>query len=173
MKNFFLLGLILVISLSLLESRKRKKKQKEKKDNDPKSKRPEKIKPEQWCDVCQAIIIEAGKFLMGKKKESDVIDYMEDICNQEKYYTYHHTPPEMKEGCEHFISAFDEEVAQVLINRPDDTTPIHKLCYEMTQACTGVDPSKVKSMPDEIMVDNEPIKITPQIQEANEVKEDI
>jgi hypothetical protein len=111
----------------------KKKKRKDAKQGIKDDKRPTKIKPELWCDSCQAIIKEATKTLMGKKKESDVIDYMEEVCDPKKYYSYHHSPPEMKTGCEAFISVWDEEIEKVLTNRKDDIYPINELCTVITK----------------------------------------
>ena len=154
----FILSLIFLINLSEAR-RKRKKEKKEKVVKNPLEKRPDKIKPELYCDACQAIIKEAVKALRGKKKESDVMDYMDNVCNPEKYYTYSHPPPEMKEGCEAFINGWEEKVEKVLINRPDDETPVQRLCYDITKACANVDPTNVKPFDDQIMVDGQPKKI--------------
>lgn len=65
----------------------------------------------------------------------------------------------MKEGCEAFLSGWEEEMAKVLTNRSDDETPVQKLCFEISQACANVDPSNVKKFDDTITVDGEPVKI--------------
>jgi hypothetical protein len=52
-----------------------------------------------------------------------------------------HPPPEMKEGCEAFISGWEEDLVKVLTNRPDDNYPVEKLCYSISKACENVDPS--------------------------------
>jgi hypothetical protein len=87
------IGLVLIFyfifTISLVESRKKKKKARQpKKPQNPLDKRPDKVKPELWCDSCIAMVKETIKELRGKKKESDVIDVVTDICNPEKYYTY-------------------------------------------------------------------------------------
>jgi hypothetical protein len=157
-----LLSLVLILLIVNLTEQRRKTKSKEKKPKkkeNPLDKRPEKVKPELYCDACQAIIKEATKELRGKKKESDVMDYLDHVCNPEKYYTYSHPPPEMREGCEAFVNGWEEQIEKVLINRPDDETPIRKLCYEISKACEGVDPTNVKPFDDQIMMDGQPKKI--------------
>ncbi len=47
----------------------------------------------------------------------------------------------MKEGCEAFISGWEEDLVKVLTNRPDDNYPVEKLCYSISKACENVDPS--------------------------------
>lgn len=69
-------------------------------------------------------------------------------------------PPEMKEGCEAFVAAWNDEIPKVLINRVSDETPINKLCFEITKACEGVDFNNMKAMDDTIMIDGEPVKMS-------------
>lgn len=88
MKRLLLLAFVFVL-LSFNESRKKKKKQRApKQPENPLDRRPSKIKPELYCDACIAMIRESVKELRGKKKQSDVVSVVEDICNPEKYYTY-------------------------------------------------------------------------------------
>ncbi len=81
--------LLLFLITLFIESKKKKKKKTTKiyPDN-PKDRRPEKVKPELYCDACQAMVKEAIKALYGKKKETDVVDILSDVCNPEKYYVY-------------------------------------------------------------------------------------
>ena len=90
MKISLLLPICLIILLlNLVDSRKRKKKQKEpKKVENPLDRRPSNVKPELYCDACIAMVKESVKELRGKKKESDVLEVVESVCNPEKYYTY-------------------------------------------------------------------------------------
>ena len=68
-------------------------------------------------------------------------------------------PPDMKEGCEAFVSGWYEEVIAALTNRKDDKEPILKLCYEISKACVNVDPTKMQMMEPTIMVDGESVDI--------------
>ena len=88
MKRLFLLAFVFVL-LSIIDSRKKKKKQKApKQPENPLDRRPSKVKPELYCDACIAMVKESVKELRGKKKESDVVEVVESVCNPEKYYTY-------------------------------------------------------------------------------------
>ena len=110
--------LFIFVLIAFVDARKKKKKQKEQRVEDPLNRRPSNISAELYCDSCQAIIKEAVKELRGKKKESDVYDIMDNVCNPEKFYTYRniflfisqldHPPPEMKEGCEAFLSGWND-----------------------------------------------------------------
>jgi hypothetical protein len=159
MKTLVLFSLFIIL-LVTIEARKKKKKPKaDPKPENPLDRRPSSIKPEHYCDSCIAIIKEMTKLLRGKKKESDVFDVLEEACNPEYYNTYSSPPPQMREGCEIFISGWREELENVLIGRSDDETPIQKLCYEISHACVGVDPKNVKPYDDEMFVDGQPVKI--------------
>ena len=65
----------------------------------------------------------------------------------------------MKEGCEAFISGWEEELIDVLVNRNNADSAVQKLCHEISQACLGVDPANVKPFDDTIMIDGQPQKI--------------
>jgi len=89
MKNLILVFIVLfIISSSLVECRNKKKGKRTEKQENPKERRPEKVKPELYCDACQAMVKEAIKALFGKKKETDVVDVLTDVCNPERYYIY-------------------------------------------------------------------------------------
>lgn len=159
--RFFFITLMIIFILTSLtdEKKKKKKRNNKKKSNDPLNRRPSSVSPELFCDACQAILKEAMKELRGKKRESDVIDYMTTVCKPDKYNIYHFPPPEMREGCEAFVAAWDEEIPKVLINRENDEVPVQKLCYEITKACENIDWNNVKQMDDSIMIDGQPVKI--------------
>jgi hypothetical protein len=150
---------IIVILLCLIHLSDEKKKKRKKKSKDPLNKRPSSVSAELFCDACQAVLKETMKELRGKKRESDVIDAMTNICNPEKYNIYHFPPPDMREGCEAFVSAWSEEIPKVLINRNDDESPVQKLCFEITKACENVDWNNIKSFDDTIMIDGQPVKM--------------
>ena len=87
-KLFFVLLIIWVCLAMIIEARKKKKRKVDKKPEDPKQRRPSSVKPELYCDACQAIIKELTKSLYGKKKESDVYHAMSTVCDPEKFYVY-------------------------------------------------------------------------------------
>lgn len=88
MKAKLLVFILIVLVLVKLSTEKKNKNSKNRKPKDPKSRRPEKVSAELFCDSCQAILIEAMKKLRGKKKESDILDIMSDVCQQDKYNVY-------------------------------------------------------------------------------------
>ncbi len=65
----------------------------------------------------------------------------------------------MKEGCEAFLSGWEEDLIKVLINRTGPDTPVNQLCYEISKACENVNPANVKPIDDTIMIDGQPQKI--------------
>ena len=64
------------------------------------------------------------------------------------YYKSGHPPPEMKEGCDAFIDIWIEEIQKVFIRRD-------------TKACVAVDPKNVKPFDNKIMVDGQPMELSP------------
>ena len=80
--------LISIIFISIVLSKKKKNKKQNNEKENPLDRRPKGTEPALFCDACIAIIKESTKLLYNKKKESDVVDVLEEICNPELYYTY-------------------------------------------------------------------------------------
>ena len=128
----------------------------------PDSIRPSNVSPELLCDSCQAIISEAVKRLGKQTKSSEVLFYLDKVCDPQRYNIYHFPPPDMKTGCEAFVAAYNDEVERVLIGRKLDLSTddlIQDLCFKTTKVCENVDFNNIKAMDDTIMVDGEPVKI--------------
>ena len=179
MKTFYFLFIFLIFSLivQILSKEKQKKKPKPNKvkgktkksdklmDNGlptPDSIRPSHVSPELLCDSCQAIISEAVKRLGKQTKASEVLFYLDKVCDPQRYNIYHFPPPDMKTGCEVFVGAYNDEVERVLIGRKLDASSddlIQDLCFKKTKVCENVDFNNIKTMDDTIMVDGEPMKI--------------
>ena len=175
---FFLIFLIFsLINLTLNKDEKnskgkqtKKKKKIKKSDNlmdnglpTPESIRPTHVSPELLCDSCQAIISEAVKRLGKQTKSSEVLFYLDKVCDPERYNIYHFPPPDMKTGCEVFVGAYNDEVERVLIGRKLDLSAddlIQDLCFKTTKVCENVDFNNIKAMDDTITVDGEPVKIS-------------
>ena len=178
MKTNYLFGFLIFILISLFnislcqtdknKSTKKKKKGKKSKklmENGlptPDSIRPSNVSPELLCDSCQAIINEAVKRLGKQTKESEVLFYLDKVCDPSRYNIYHFPPPDMKTGCEVFVGGYNDEIEKALIGRKLDLTAddiIQNLCFKTTKVCEGVDFNNIKPMDDTIMVDGEPVKI--------------
>ena len=179
MKTFYFFFIFLIFSLivQILSKEKQKKKPKTNKvkgkskksdklmDNGlptPDSIRPSHVSPELLCDSCQAIISEAVKRLGKQTKASEVLFYLDKVCDPQRYNIYHFPPPDMKTGCEVFVGAYNDEVERVLIGRKLDASSddlIQDLCFKTTKVCENVDFNNIKTMDDTIMVDGEPMKI--------------
>ena len=174
---FFLIFLIFsIINQSLTKEEKKQKPKKPKKDKKtkktddlmenglptPDSIRPTHVSPELLCDSCQAIISEAVKRLGKQTKSSEVLFYLDKVCDPQRYNIYHFPPPDMKTGCEVFVGAYNDEVERILIGRKLDLSTddlIQDLCFKTTKVCENVDFNNIKAMDDTIMVDGEPVKI--------------
>ena len=198
MKTKYLLLFLITIFFALLnisncvketkqkKSKKPKKNKKSKKnknknnDNDlpsPDSIRPSHVSAELLCDSCQAIISEAVKKLGTQTKSSEVLFYLDGVCDPKRYNIYHFPPPDMKTGCEVFVGAYNDELEKVLIGRKLDLTKddiIQDLCFKTTKVCVGVDFNNINPMDDTITIDGEPVKIADlnkkQKEEENEKK---
>ena len=171
----FLFFSIINYSLSKEEKSKKQKPSKGKKRNKksdnlmenglptPDSIRPTNISPELLCDSCQAIISEAVKRLGKQTKSSEVLFYLDKVCDPQRYNIYHFPPPDMKTGCEVFVGAYNDEVERILIGRKLDLSTddlIQDLCFKTTKVCENVDFNNIKSMDDTITIDGEPVKIS-------------
>ncbi len=180
MKTFYFFLIFLLFSLidySLAKEEKTKKtksskgKKKSKKSDNlmenglptPNSIRPTNVSPELLCDSCQAIISEAVKRLGKQTKSSEVLFYLDKVCDPQRYNIYHFPPPDMKTGCEVFVGAYNDEVERILIGRKLDLSTddlIQDLCFKTTKVCENVDFNNIKSMDDTITIDGEPVKIS-------------
>ena len=181
MKANIFLFLILFILISLFscqgqedtksKGKSGKKKKKAKKSSKlmenglptPDSIRPSHVSPELLCDSCQAILSEAVKRLGKQTKSSEVLFYLDKVCDPSRYNIYHFPPPDMKMGCEVFVGGYNDEIERILIGRKLDLSVddlIQDLCFKTTKVCEGVDFNNIKPMDDTIMVDGEPMKIS-------------
>ena len=118
--------------------------------------RPSDVSRELFCDVCQAVIIEALKNLRNLYKESDVIFYLtNEICLQKNFNNYHFSKPEMEIGCEIFFGEYFDAIQKLLIERnlKTDTKKelINSFCYEQTKACNGVNLKNIKPIKSQII----------------------
>ena len=142
--------------------------------------RPSDISRELFCDVCQAIIIEALKNLRNLHKESDIIYYLtKGVCLQKNFNGYHFSKPEMEIGCEVFISEYYDEIEKLLIERNPRVDTKEKLiqnfCFEKIKACNGVELDNIKPIESQIIngelydIENveETYKVYPEIEEVN------
>ena len=173
---FFFIFLLLSLIVQILTKEKQKNKPKpnkgrktKKSDNlmenglpTPDSIRPSHVSPELLCDSCQAILSEAVKRLGKQTKSSEVLFYLDKVCDPSRYNIYHFPPPDMKMGCEVFVGGYNDEIERILIGRKLDLSVddlIQDLCFKTTKVCEGVDFNNIKAMDDTIMVDGEPMKI--------------
>ena len=153
---FFLIFLIFSLITQILTKEKPKHKssstkgkgKRKKSDNlmenglpTPDSIRPSHVSPELLCDSCQAIISEAVKRLGKQTKSSEVLFYLDKVCDPQRYNIYHFPPPDMKTGCEVFVGAYNDEVERVLIGRKLDLSTddlIQDLCFKTTKVCENL-----------------------------------
>ena len=178
-KKFFIsfTQMIIIITLIHLIANKSKKK-KQKKDKTPRlanglptpeSVRPNYVTPELFCETCRAIVKEAVKELKTKTKESDVMYYLDNVCDENKYQVYQYVPRDIKITCGVFMGVYEDELIKLLTKRKLDETKeelIKQLCEETTEICKGVEVNIFKNIPKiekntkfNTNVDGEPVNI--------------
>ena len=178
-KKFFIsfTQIIIIITLIRLITNKSKKK-KQKKDKTPRlanglptpeSVRPNYVTPELFCETCRAIVKEAIKELKTKTKESDVMYYLDNVCDENKYQVYQYVPRDIKITCGVFMGVYEDELVKLLTKRKLDETKeelIKQLCEDTTEICKGVEVNIFKNIPKiekntkfNTNVDGEPVNI--------------
>ena len=158
-KKYFisLFQLLIIIYLNKLvinkSSKKKHKKAKTPKLSNslptPESVRPNYVTPELFCETCRAIVKEAVKALKTKTKESDVIYYLDNVCDENKYTVYQHVPRDIKITCGTFMGIYEEELIKLLTKRKIDETKeelAKQLCDETTEICKGIEVNLFKNM---------------------------
>ena len=179
-KKFFItiFHILIIISLIHLITNKKSKKKKEKKDKTPRlanglptpdSVRPNFISPELFCETCRAIVKEAVKELRTKTKESDVLYYLDNVCDENKYQVYQYVPKDIRGTCGIFMGTYEDALIKLLTKRKIDETKeelAKQLCDDTTEICKGVDVNIFKNIPKidkntkiNTNVDGEPVKI--------------
>ena len=158
MKNiYYLFQVILSICLiNLIASKSKKKKYKKDKTPrlpnglpTPESVRPNYVTPELFCETCRAIVTESIKELKSKTRESDVMYYLDNVCDEKKYTTYQYVPRDIKITCGVFMGIYEEELIKLLTKRKTDETKeqlVNELCYNTTEICKGVEVNILKNM---------------------------
>ena len=118
--------------------------------------RPSDVSRELFCDVCQAVIIEALTNLRNLYKESDILFYLtNEICLQKNFNNYHFSKPELEIGCEIFFGQYADAIQKLLMERNPKTDTKEKLinsfCYDQIKACNGVELKNIKPIESKII----------------------
>ena len=96
-----------------------------------------------YCEGCIATVKELLKKInkrTGESREVRVIEALEDICNLQNFGSYEYSPPKTGQACKFLIENYDEEIENSLVSESGDFE--QKICYELTEACKGVDRTK-------------------------------
>ena len=155
----FRIFIIICLINSVINKSKKKKNKKDKKDDNinklsnglptPESVRPNYVTPELFCETCRAIVKEAVKELKTKTRESDVMFYLDNVCDENKYTRYQHVPRDIKITCGTFMGIYEDELVKLLTKRRIDETKeelARQLCDETTEVCKGVEVNLFKNM---------------------------
>ncbi|XP_033108646.1 uncharacterized protein LOC117110145 [Anneissia japonica] len=77
----------------------------------------------------------------SRKKAKNVIT---NVCTFENLRSYEFSPPNMKKVCDYWTSDYKEELLAVLSKDIDAEEQELELCFEVTDACVGVDRSNFR-----------------------------
>jgi hypothetical protein len=80
---FYLLTFI--IKIDAARKRKKVEKPKTKKVYDPRDRKPSRLSNELYCQICKDIIKETTRSLYNKKRDYEVIDSIEKVCDSKEY----------------------------------------------------------------------------------------
>ena len=97
--------------------------------------RPDSIEPNLWCNSCQAIVQVMLGRLKAKKREMEVLEAWEDICNYENFNRFNYPPPEMQKGCREFVAEHEDDIIDGLVGRANNGVAENDICIERTKAC--------------------------------------
>ena len=89
------------------------------------------------------------KELRTKTKESDVIFYLGNVCDENKYIRHQHVPRDIKITCSTFMGIYEAELIKLLTKRRIDETKeelTRQLCDETIELCKGVEVNLFKNM---------------------------
>ena len=103
------------------------------------SKRPLSVEASKWCNICQAIVREMIKKLKNKRKEYEVLEAYDGICNYELFYVYNHPPPEMEKACKLFVQEHEDDIVDGIRLRKDNDSAENDICNDRTEACLPED----------------------------------
>jgi len=84
----FTISLILILTFITKIEARRKRKQVEKpkkKPYDPRNRKPARLSNELYCQICKDIVKETARSLYNKKRDYEVIDAIEKVCDSKEY----------------------------------------------------------------------------------------
>ena len=113
-----------------------------------------------YCEGCIATVKELLKKInkkTGESREVRVIEALEDICNLQNFGSYEYSPPKTGQACKFLIENYDEEIENSLVSESGDFE--QKICYELTEACKGVDRTRKEKEELEVNINDKKQKL--------------
>ena len=113
-----------------------------------------------YCEGCIATVKELLKKInkkTGESREVRVIEALEDICNLQNFGSYEYSPPKTGQACKFLIENYDEEIENSLVSESGDFE--QRICYELTEACKGVDRTKKEKEELEVNINDKKQKL--------------
>ncbi|XP_028395602.1 glutamic acid-rich protein-like [Dendronephthya gigantea] len=115
-----------------------------------------------YCEGCIATVKELLKKVdkkTGDSREVRVIDGMEDICNLQNFGSYDYSPPKTGQACKYLIENYDEEIEGIMLDEGKSEYFEKKICFELSEACKGVDRTKKEKEELEVNINDKKQKI--------------
>ncbi|CAD8047301.1 unnamed protein product [Paramecium sonneborni] len=142
---------VFVTLLFLIEAAKKRKKTDDR--------RPTTVEALLYCNSCQAIVRETLKKVKTSTKESDITDALSEMCQMKNFSVYEYPPPDMKKGCEAFMSGWSEEVTEALMNRKGNDSIEDEICYKLTNSCKDIEKGQRKQNDDYVTINGKKVKM--------------
>ena len=82
--------------------------------------RPNEVEPSLYCHTCKVIIeIMIGEDLYGSRKEYDIIESIDNICDKSRLAKYAdpYIPRELKKACHHIKASWTDELMSFMLRR--------------------------------------------------------
>ncbi|XP_038067214.1 uncharacterized protein LOC119737163 isoform X2 [Patiria miniata] len=111
--------------------------------------KPTKFGKEVVCEGCHAFVAESAKLMNRKhtsrdKIETQIKDALKRTCDTEHLRAYEFSPPNMKKVCDYWATEYKKEITQVFKEYSDPEEREIALCFDVTDACIGVDRSNFR-----------------------------
>jgi hypothetical protein len=117
--------LLFILSLIIVEGLKY--------DNDDKPIDPAAL----LCETCKITIKEISARVdklvpRGRKgrREGQIIEIIENICEPLNFVSYDYSPPLIREGCQIILDKFDEQLETMFLHKTPVKTITEKVCFD-------------------------------------------
>jgi len=91
------------------------------------------------CEACQAVIDQIDHWVskikhVEKRRESNIVGIVENICSTRNFVSYEYSPPKMVESCRALLDLHEEQIEYDFLHRVPIDKIYEKYCLE-TKIC--------------------------------------